>query len=98
MFNSIFNFFQNLAGFIGQILNQRLGMFGLFLPLYLELPRFCLVTFFFLAIHPILIGNVATAMLLLNRLTAIALPIKYEKVSIYCTIYYRKLILPFIFN
>jgi hypothetical protein len=69
-----------LAGLVGQILNQRLGMFGLLLPLYLQLPRLCLTFIYFLTLYPVHVENLATAMLLFNRLTAIALPLKYEKV------------------
>ncbi|KAI3420871.1 hypothetical protein GPALN_014490 [Globodera pallida] len=51
-------------------------------PIYSNLPNWMLAMFFFLGEHTFLANNLVTAFILLNRLTAIIMPIKHEKILI----------------
>ncbi|KAL3079912.1 hypothetical protein niasHT_038429 [Heterodera trifolii] len=69
----------SLINFVFSFFAQRLGKVGLFLALYLNLPRFLLASFYFFFYYTFYIENLLTTFLLLNRFTAILFPTKYEK-------------------
>ena len=69
-----------LASYYGYRLPTVAG--HLLLPIYRQLQNWMLALFFFLTGFTLLANNLATAFILLNRLTAIALPIKHEKVKL----------------
>ncbi|KAL3070633.1 hypothetical protein niasHS_007688 [Heterodera schachtii] len=69
----------SLINFVFSFFAQRFGEIGLFLALYLNLPRFVLASFFFFFYYTFYIENLLTTFLLLNRFTAILFPTKYEK-------------------
>ncbi|KAI3407842.1 hypothetical protein GPALN_013471 [Globodera pallida] len=49
-------------------------------PIYAKFPNWMLAMFFFFAVHTSQANNLVTAFILLNRLTAIIMPIKHEKI------------------
>ncbi|KAI3417795.1 hypothetical protein GPALN_012072 [Globodera pallida] len=75
-----------LNSFYGQ---QLPSIFGAVLyPIYSKFPNWMLTMFFFVAGHTFQANNLVTAFILLNRLSAIIMPIKHEKIW--------KKVLPFI--
>ncbi|KAI3420870.1 hypothetical protein GPALN_014488 [Globodera pallida] len=66
-----------LNSFYGQRLPFIIG--AVLYPIYINFPNWMLVMFFFLGGHILQVNNLVTAFILLNRLTAIIMPIKHEK-------------------
>ncbi|KAF7633649.1 Serpentine receptor class gamma [Meloidogyne graminicola] len=93
--SSFFKLFVSIIGLIGHILYLRIGRLGLFLPLYLRLPPILFSIFYFIAVHFFYVEGMATAMLLLNRLSALVWPLKYE--IIWKKLKYWPIIFVFIF-
>ncbi|KAL3125471.1 hypothetical protein niasHT_009920 [Heterodera trifolii] len=58
---------------------HRFGKIGLFLPLYLRLPRLVLALLLFVGYYAFHVDNLLIAFLLLNRFTSILMPMNYEK-------------------
>uniref|UniRef100_A0A914HTR0 Serpentine receptor class gamma n=1 Tax=Globodera rostochiensis TaxID=31243 RepID=A0A914HTR0_GLORO len=54
-------------------------LFGVLYPIYSKFPNWMLAIYYFFGGHTFLANNLVTAFILLNRLTAIAMPIKHEK-------------------
>uniref|UniRef100_A0A914H0Z9 Serpentine receptor class gamma n=1 Tax=Globodera rostochiensis TaxID=31243 RepID=A0A914H0Z9_GLORO len=69
----------SLVNFFSSFFTQRFGKIGLFLSIYLKLPRLLLALFFFCLNYAFHMENLLTALLLLNRFTAILFPTRYEK-------------------
>uniref|UniRef100_A0A914HTR9 Serpentine receptor class gamma n=1 Tax=Globodera rostochiensis TaxID=31243 RepID=A0A914HTR9_GLORO len=66
-----------LVSFYG---NRLPSIFGAVLyPIYSQFPNWMLAFGLFLTVHTFLANNLVTAFILLNRLTAIIMPIKHEK-------------------
>uniref|UniRef100_A0A914HR35 Serpentine receptor class gamma n=1 Tax=Globodera rostochiensis TaxID=31243 RepID=A0A914HR35_GLORO len=60
---------------------QRLPfLFGVLYPIYSKFPNWMLAMYFFIAGHTFQANNLVTAFILLNRLTAIIMPTKHEKI------------------
>uniref|UniRef100_A0A914HQH8 Serpentine receptor class gamma n=1 Tax=Globodera rostochiensis TaxID=31243 RepID=A0A914HQH8_GLORO len=66
-----------LDSFYGQRFPSIIG--SLLYPIYSSFPNWMLAMFFFFAGHTFQANNLVTAFILLNRLTAIIMPIKHEK-------------------
>uniref|UniRef100_A0A914NMP0 Serpentine receptor class gamma n=1 Tax=Meloidogyne incognita TaxID=6306 RepID=A0A914NMP0_MELIC len=73
-------FLQSIFGLIGHCLYIRFGRVGLFLSIYLKLPVVYLAIFKFTNNHFYYVEGMSTAIILLNRLTALLWPLKYEKI------------------
>ncbi|KAL3121570.1 hypothetical protein niasHT_009047 [Heterodera trifolii] len=69
----------SLINYFVAFLAHRFGKIGLFLPIYLKFPRLLLAFLFFIGYYAFHVENLLTAFLLLNRLSAILFPMKYEK-------------------
>uniref|UniRef100_A0A914HGQ9 Serpentine receptor class gamma n=1 Tax=Globodera rostochiensis TaxID=31243 RepID=A0A914HGQ9_GLORO len=67
-----------LNSFYGMRLPVIIG--AVLYPIYSKFPNWMLVMFFFLGGHTLQANNLVTAFILLNRLTAIAMPTKHEKI------------------
>uniref|UniRef100_A0A914HAV3 Serpentine receptor class gamma n=1 Tax=Globodera rostochiensis TaxID=31243 RepID=A0A914HAV3_GLORO len=67
-----------LNSFYGQQLPSIFG--SLLYPIYSKFPNWMLAMFFFVAGHTFQANNLVTAFILLNRLSAIVMPIKHEKI------------------
>ncbi|KAI3417967.1 hypothetical protein GPALN_010567 [Globodera pallida] len=67
-----------LDSFYGQRLPSIIG--SMLYPIYSKFPNWMLAMFLFIAGHTFLANNLVTAFILLNRLTAIIMPIKHEKI------------------
>jgi hypothetical protein len=72
--------FQSLVGYIAGFFYEQFGRVGLFLTIYVEMPQFLLAIFYFFYTHSMHVDNLATIVLLFNRLTALLQPIKYNNV------------------
>uniref|UniRef100_A0A1I8C1B6 Serpentine receptor class gamma n=1 Tax=Meloidogyne hapla TaxID=6305 RepID=A0A1I8C1B6_MELHA len=70
----------SILGLISQCLYIRFGRVGFFLSIYLKLPGIYLAIFNFMTNHFFFVENMSTAMLLINRLTALLWPLKYERI------------------
>ncbi|KAL3084741.1 hypothetical protein niasHT_031626 [Heterodera trifolii] len=68
-----------LVNYVFSFFAHRFGRIGLFLPLYLCLPRFVLALLLFVGYYSFHVENLLTAFLLLNRFTSILMPMNYEK-------------------
>uniref|UniRef100_A0A914IGD0 Serpentine receptor class gamma n=1 Tax=Globodera rostochiensis TaxID=31243 RepID=A0A914IGD0_GLORO len=68
----------SLANYVVAFFAHRFGKIGLFLPVYLQLPRIVLAFLLFVGYYSFHVENLLTAFLLLNRCTAILCPIKYK--------------------
>ncbi|KAI3416418.1 hypothetical protein GPALN_005950 [Globodera pallida] len=66
--------------FYGNLLPSIIG--AVLYPIYSKFPNWMLAMALFLAGHTFQANNLATAFILLNRLTAIIMPIKHEKIWI----------------
>ncbi|KAL3070675.1 hypothetical protein niasHS_016949 [Heterodera schachtii] len=69
----------SLVNYVLNYLGFRFGKIGLFLPLYLCLPRLVLALMSFLLNYAFHVENLLSAFLLLNRFTSILMPMNYEK-------------------
>uniref|UniRef100_A0A914HSP7 Serpentine receptor class gamma n=1 Tax=Globodera rostochiensis TaxID=31243 RepID=A0A914HSP7_GLORO len=67
-----------LDSFYGQRLPSIIG--AVLYPIYSMFPNWMLAMFFFLGGHTFLANNLVTIFILLNRLTAIIMPMKHEKI------------------
>uniref|UniRef100_A0A914HRN6 Serpentine receptor class gamma n=1 Tax=Globodera rostochiensis TaxID=31243 RepID=A0A914HRN6_GLORO len=67
-----------LNSFYGQRLNAIIG--GALYPIYSQFPNWMFAMFFFFTAHTFQANFFATTFILLNRLTAIIMPIKHEKI------------------
>nr|CAD2161056.1 unnamed protein product [Meloidogyne enterolobii] len=70
----------NILGLLGQFLYIRFGRVGFFLSIYIILPVVYLDIFNFINNHFYFVEGMLTAILLLNRLTALLWPLKYERI------------------
>uniref|UniRef100_A0A183CGV2 Serpentine receptor class gamma n=1 Tax=Globodera pallida TaxID=36090 RepID=A0A183CGV2_GLOPA len=68
----------SLANYVIAFFAHRFGKIGLFLPIYLQLPRVVLAFLLFVGYYAFHVENLLTAFLLLNRCTAILFPISYK--------------------
>uniref|UniRef100_A0A914H3L0 Serpentine receptor class gamma n=1 Tax=Globodera rostochiensis TaxID=31243 RepID=A0A914H3L0_GLORO len=66
-----------LNSFYGQRLPSIIG--AVLYPIYSKFPNWMLAMFYFLGGHTFQANNLVTAFILLNRLTAIIMPMKHEK-------------------
>ncbi|KAI3416459.1 hypothetical protein GPALN_005994 [Globodera pallida] len=73
-----------LDTFYGQRLPLIIG--AVLYPIYSNLPNWMLAMFFFIAGHTFQVNNLVTGFILLNRLTAIIMPTKHEKIRIIANI------------
>uniref|UniRef100_A0A914HUW0 Serpentine receptor class gamma n=1 Tax=Globodera rostochiensis TaxID=31243 RepID=A0A914HUW0_GLORO len=69
----------SLANYVFAFFAHRFGKIGLFLSVYLQLPRIVLAFLLFVGYYAFHVENLLTAFLLLNRCTAILCPMNYEK-------------------
>ncbi|KAL3084742.1 hypothetical protein niasHT_031627 [Heterodera trifolii] len=69
----------SLVNYVFSFFAPRFGKIGLFLPLYLCLPRLVLALLLFVGYYSFHVENLLTAFLLLNRFTSILMPMNYEK-------------------
>jgi hypothetical protein len=53
---------------------------GFLLPAYQALPNWALALFYFFTVYTLMADNLATCLILVNRLTAISLPLRHEQV------------------
>ncbi|KAI3417583.1 hypothetical protein GPALN_013303 [Globodera pallida] len=67
-----------LNSFYGKRLPSIIG--AVLYPIYSKFPNWMLATFLFFCGHTLQANNLVTAFILLNRLTAIIMPIKHEKI------------------
>uniref|UniRef100_A0A914ICS5 Serpentine receptor class gamma n=1 Tax=Globodera rostochiensis TaxID=31243 RepID=A0A914ICS5_GLORO len=67
-----------LASYVNAFFAHRFGKIGLFLSVYLQLPRIVLAFLQFVVYYSFHVENLLTAFLLLHRCTAILCPIKYK--------------------
>uniref|UniRef100_A0A914HR25 Serpentine receptor class gamma n=1 Tax=Globodera rostochiensis TaxID=31243 RepID=A0A914HR25_GLORO len=68
-------------GVLNSFYGQRLPfLFGVLYPIYSKFPNWMFTIYFFIAEHTFLANNLVTIFILLNRLTAIIMPIKQEKI------------------
>ncbi|KAI3416431.1 hypothetical protein GPALN_005964 [Globodera pallida] len=67
-----------LNSFYGQRLPSILG--AVLYPIYSNFPNWMFAMFYFFAGQTLQVNNLVTAFILLNRLTAIIMPIKHEKI------------------
>nr|CAD2189958.1 unnamed protein product [Meloidogyne enterolobii] len=84
----------SIIGLISLCLYSRFGRVGFFLSIYLKLPGVYLAIFNFMNNHFYFVESTSTATLLLNRLTALLWPVKYER--IWKKLWYWVIILAFI--
>ncbi|KAI3410990.1 hypothetical protein GPALN_003074 [Globodera pallida] len=68
----------SLVNYVIAFFAHRFGKIGLFLHIYLQLPRVVLAFLLFVGNYAFHVENLLTAFLLLNRCTAILCPIKYK--------------------
>uniref|UniRef100_A0A914HSY9 Serpentine receptor class gamma n=1 Tax=Globodera rostochiensis TaxID=31243 RepID=A0A914HSY9_GLORO len=66
-----------MVSFYGQRLPSIIG--AALYPIYAKFPNWMLAMFYFIVGHTFQANNLVTAFILLNRLTAIIMPIKHEK-------------------
>ncbi|KAI3417588.1 hypothetical protein GPALN_013309 [Globodera pallida] len=71
-----------LNSFYGQRLPTIIG--AVLYPIYINFPNWMLIMFYFIGGHTFQANYLVTAFILLNRLTAIIMPIKHEKAP-YCS-------------
>uniref|UniRef100_A0A914ID91 Serpentine receptor class gamma n=1 Tax=Globodera rostochiensis TaxID=31243 RepID=A0A914ID91_GLORO len=69
----------SLVNYVFSFLALRFGVIGLFLPVYLKMPRVVLASFLFTQFYTFHFENFIHTFLLLNRFTAILLPTNYDK-------------------
>uniref|UniRef100_A0A914HR40 Serpentine receptor class gamma n=1 Tax=Globodera rostochiensis TaxID=31243 RepID=A0A914HR40_GLORO len=69
-----------LDSFYGQRLPSIFG--AVLYPIYSKFPNWMFAMFYFFAGHTFQANNLVTAFILLNRLTAIIMPIKHEMISL----------------
>nr|CAD2167732.1 unnamed protein product [Meloidogyne enterolobii] len=84
----------SILGLIGLCLYTRFGSVGFFLSIYLKLPGVYLAIFYFMTGYFYLVEGTCTITLLLNRLTALVWPLKYER--IWKKLWYWAIILAYI--
>nr|CAD2167731.1 unnamed protein product [Meloidogyne enterolobii] len=84
----------SILGLIGQCLYSRFGRIGFFLSIYLKLSGVYLAIFYFMTAYFYLVEGTCTITLLLNRLTALVWPLKYER--IWKKLWYWAIILAYI--
>uniref|UniRef100_A0A914HQ71 Serpentine receptor class gamma n=1 Tax=Globodera rostochiensis TaxID=31243 RepID=A0A914HQ71_GLORO len=74
--------FQDLLYVLDSFYGNRLPLIigAVLYPIYSKFPNWMFVMFFFIAGHTFLANYLVTAFILLNRLTAIIMPIKHEKI------------------
>nr|CAD2188474.1 unnamed protein product [Meloidogyne enterolobii] len=59
--------------------NQRFLKFGWFIPIYQQLPTVVLSIFYFFIYYPFHVEDLASIFMIINRLSAIAVPMEYEE-------------------
>ncbi|KAL3103680.1 hypothetical protein niasHT_022244 [Heterodera trifolii] len=69
----------SLVNYVCSCFAHRFGRIGLFLPIYLSLPRLVLALLSFVVYYAFHVENLLTALLLLNRVTSLLMPMNYEK-------------------
>ncbi|KAL3103075.1 hypothetical protein niasHT_027884 [Heterodera trifolii] len=68
----------SLVNYVCSCFAHRFGRIGLFLPIYLSLPRLVLALLSFVVYYAFHVENLLTALLLLNRVTSLLMPMNYE--------------------